>query len=81
MIYLIECALCNYKPYVGKNEHPSSLRTNNHRSDSKKTDSIPVDQHCGQPGHDFTILAPSPLFISSSDLSDVTTEGHRNKTI
>ena len=54
VIYLIECALCNYKPYVGKSEHPSNLRTNNRRSDSKKKDSIPVDQHYGQPGHDFT---------------------------
>ena len=134
VIYLIECTLCNYKPYVGKSEHPSNLRTNNHRSDSKKKDSIPVDQHYGQPGHDFTkharitlieqiqhrnkskeemthilekredfwiealdtlhpngfnqgfkfptTLAPSLCSsISSSNLSDVTTEGHRNKTI
>ena len=56
VIYLIECALCNYKhkPYVGKSEHPSNHKTNNHRSDSKKKYSIPVDQHYGQPGHDFT---------------------------
>ena len=49
--------MCNmqlHKPYVGKSKHPSNIRTNNHRSDSKKKDSLPVDRHYGQPGHDFT---------------------------
>ena len=54
VIYLIECTLCNHKPYVGKSEYPSNIRTNNHRSDSKKKNTIPVDQHYGQPDHDFT---------------------------
>ena len=35
-------------------EYPSNIRTNNHRSDSKKKNTIPVDQHYGQPDHDFT---------------------------
>ena len=45
LIYLIECILCQNKPYVGKSEPPSNLRTNNHRSDAKKPDSIAVDKH------------------------------------
>ena len=54
VIYLIECSLCNYRPYIGKSEPPSNLRTNNHRSDSKKQNSTPVDQHFSTPGHNFT---------------------------
>ena len=54
VIYLIECTLCDYKPYVGKSEPPSNIRTNNHRADSAKENSIPVDKHFGQPGHNFT---------------------------
>ena len=45
VIYLIECTLCDNKAYVGKSETPSNLRTNNHRSDAKKADSIEVDKH------------------------------------
>ena len=45
VIYLIECTLCNNKQYIGKSETPSNLRTNNHRSDAKKPDSIAIDKH------------------------------------
>lgn len=44
VIYLIECTLCD-KGYVGKSETPSNLRTNNHRCDANKADSIGVDKH------------------------------------
>ena len=54
VIYLIECILCQNKPYVGKSEPPSNLRTNNHRSDAKKPDSIAVDKHFFEnKDHDF----------------------------
>ena len=54
VIYLIECALCQNKPYVGKSEPPSNLRTNNHRSDAKNPDSIAVDRHFFEnKDHDF----------------------------
>ena len=54
VIYLIECILCNNKPYVGKSETRSNVRTNNHRSDAKKPDSIHVDRHFFEnEDHDF----------------------------
>ena len=53
VIYLIECSLCNFKPYIGKSETASNLRINNHRSDSRKEDSITVDQHFSTNGHKF----------------------------
>ena len=53
VIYLIECTLCQ-KGYVGKSETPSNLRTNNHRCDAKKSDSIDVDKHFfDNKNHDF----------------------------
>lgn len=45
VIYLIECSLCNNKAYIGKSETPSNIRTNNHRNDAKKQDSISIDKH------------------------------------
>lgn len=72
VIYLIECSLCNYKPYVGKSETPSNLRTNNHRHDSKKQDSIPVDQHYGTIGHDFTKHAKITLIEKVENTSHMT---------
>ena len=62
VIYLIECTLCNNKPYVGKSETQSNLRTNNHRSDSKKSDSIEVDKHFyDNKDHDFEKYAKVTL--------------------
>ena len=55
--YLLECIKCNNKPYVGKFETNGNHRINTHMSDSKKHDSIEVDIHFGQPGHDFTTHA------------------------
>ena len=54
LIYLLECTLCKNKPYVGKCETKGNLRINSHRNDSKRLDSIEVDRHFAQPGHDFT---------------------------
>ena len=53
-IYLLECTKCHNRPYVGKFETHGNERINNHRTDAKKTDSIPVDLHFNQQGHDFT---------------------------
>ena len=53
-IYLLECTKCHNRPYVGKFETYGNERINNHRTDAKKTDSIPVDLHFNQQGHDFT---------------------------
>ena len=53
-IYLGMCTRCSNKPYVGKCEEQGiNRRINTHRSDAKKADSIPVDKHFLQPGHDF----------------------------
>ena len=49
----MECAKCNYKPYVGKAETSMNERINTHRNDAKKSDSIPVDKHYLSPGHVF----------------------------
>ena len=54
LVYLMECTLCNNKPYVGKCETKGNLRINSHRNDSKRLDSIEVDKHFNQLGHDFT---------------------------
>ena len=54
VIYLGECALCPKKQCVGKTEPPWNKRLYNHRKDSKRTDSIPFDQHFQLPNHDFT---------------------------
>ena len=67
VIYLIECILCNFKPYVGKSEPPSNMRTNNHRADSSKENSIAVDKHFGQQGHDFTKHARITLIEQIKD--------------
>ena len=52
LIYLIECTLCNFKPYIGKCETPSNLCRNNHRIDSTKENAINVEKHFSEPGHD-----------------------------
>ena len=49
----MECTKCHNKPYVGKIETSANERINNHRKDSKKAHSIPVDAHYLTPGHDF----------------------------
>ena len=43
-----------FQAHVGKSETASNLRTNNHRSASKKQESIAVDQHFATNGHNFT---------------------------
>ena len=54
VIYLAHCSKCNNKQYVGKCEvQQMNRRINTHRSDAKRTDSIPVDKHFLEPGHDF----------------------------
>jgi hypothetical protein len=74
VIYLIECILCNHKPYVGKSEPPSNLRTNNHRTDSKKPNSIPVDQHFATAGHDFYKHAKITLIEKIENTTNMTKE-------
>ena len=74
VIYLIECILCNYKPYVGKSETASNLRTNNHRSDSNKAEAIAVDQHFFTPGHDFTKHARITLIEQLNNTSHMNEE-------
>ena len=54
VIYLGDCTLCPTEQYVGKTETRFNTRLYNHRKDTKKTDSIPFDQHFRLPNHDFT---------------------------
>ena len=42
VIYLIECILCHFKPYVGKSETIFNLRLNTHRTHAKCGNSILV---------------------------------------
>ena len=53
VIYLMECTKCRLQ-YIGKSETQLNLRINNHRKDSKKTNSILACQHCNNPTHNFT---------------------------
>ena len=54
VIYLIECTLCLFKPYIGKCETTFNLRLNTHRTHAKYDNSILVDTHFKSAGHDFT---------------------------
>ena len=53
-IYLASCVLCTQYQYVGKFETPWNERLYNHQKDTKKTKSIPYDEHFRLTGHDFT---------------------------
>ena len=53
VIYLIEYTKCRLQ-YIGKSETQLNLRINNHRKDSKKTNSILACQHFNNPTHNFT---------------------------
>ena len=68
----MECALCNSKPYIGKCETASNLRTNNHRTDAKKKDSIAVDKHFLSPGHNFTKHAKITLIEKLENTTHMT---------
>ena len=70
-IYLLECTKCHNKAYTGKCETSANERINGHRSDARKTDSIPVDAHFLQPGHIFDIHAKFTLIeqITRKDLT------------
>ena len=75
VIYLIECTLCGNKPYVGKSETASNLRTNNHRHDAKKPDSIMIDKHFYEtPGHDFEKHAKITLIEQLRNAENMTKE-------
>ena len=53
-IYLGLCTKCNEEQYVGKLEtQGTNRRVNKHRNDVNKPDSIAIDRHFNQPGHDF----------------------------
>ena len=52
-IYLLECTLCDNKPYVGKCENKENQRINTHRTDSKRPNSIAVDKYFAQPNHEI----------------------------
>ena len=48
------CIKCNHRQYVGKVEKQgTNKRINKHRNDSKRNDSIAIDAHFREPGHDF----------------------------
>ena len=75
VIYLIECTLCNNKPYVGKSETPSNLRTNNHRSAANKHDSIAIDKHFfDNKNHNFEKHAKITLIEKVENVSHMTKE-------
>ena len=52
IIYLMECILCKMQ-YVGKAKTAFNLRLNNHRKDTKKSNSILVCKHFQGKGHYF----------------------------
>ena len=53
-LYLSFCIKCNKKQYVGKVEaQGANKRINKHRNDAKRSDSIGIDKHFLEPGHDF----------------------------
>ena len=53
-IYLGLCIKCNEEQYVGKLESQgTNRRVNKHRNDVGRPDSIAIDRHFAQPGHDF----------------------------
>ena len=53
-IYLGFCLKCNEKQYVGKVEtQGTNKRVNKHRNDVNRPDSIAIDRHFSEPGHDF----------------------------
>ena len=53
-LYLGFCIKCNKKQYVGKVESQgANKRINKHRNDAKRSDSIGIDKHFLEPGHDF----------------------------
>ena len=53
-LYLSFCIKCNRKQYVGKVEaQGANKRINKHRNDAKRPDSIGIDKHFLEPGHDF----------------------------
>ena len=73
VIYLIECILCNNKPYVGKTETQSNVRTNGHRSEAKKPDSIAIDRHFFEnEDHDFEKHAKITLIEKLENTSHMT---------
>ena len=56
VIYLMECILCKMQ-YVGKAETAFNLRLNNHRKDTKKSNSILACKHFQEQGHNFNKYA------------------------
>ena len=53
-VYLGFCLKCNDRQYVGKVESQgANRRVNKHRNDAKREDSIAIDRHFQEPGHDF----------------------------
>ena len=51
-LYLAFCIKCNTKQYVGKVERQgANKRINKHRNDAKRPDSIGIDKHFLEPGH------------------------------
>ena len=53
-IYLGFCLKCNDRQYVGKVEtQGANKRVNKHRNDVNRPDSISIDRHFQEPGHDF----------------------------
>ena len=52
IIYLMECILCKMQ-YVGKAKTAFNLRLNDHRKDTKKSNSILVCKHFQGKGHYF----------------------------
>ena len=56
VIYLMECILSKMQ-YVGKAETAFNLRLNNHRKDTKKSNSILACKHFQGQGHNFNIYA------------------------
>ena len=53
IVYLVECLKCQGKQYVGKTYTTASQRIYGHRSDAKKINSILIDRHFLEAGHNF----------------------------
>ena len=73
-IYLASCVLCTQYQYVGKFETPWNERLYNHRKDTKKTKSIPYDEHFRLTGHDFTKHAKFIIIEALDKTTDTITD-------
>ena len=72
-IYLASCVLCTQYQYFGKFETLWTERLCNHQKDTKKTKSIPYDEHFRLTGHDFTKHVKFIIILALDKTTDTIT--------